>query len=378
MASSSLEFVILGLSASSAWGNGHATTYRALIKGLSARGHRVLFLERDVPWYASNRDLPKMPYGRMAFYRSLGELKRRFATQIRRADVVIVGSYVPDGVVIGEWVTSIAEGVTAFYDIDTPITLAKLECGDDEYLSRDLIPRYQLYLSFTGGPTLRRLEQEYGSPLARPLYCSVDPDSYHPENRPHCWDLGYLGTYSQDRQAKLDGLMIEAARRAPELRMMVAGPLYPPEIQWPDNIEREEHLPPKEHRGFYNAQRFTLNLTRVAMIRAGHSPSVRLFEAAACGTAIITDWWDGLDSFFELGTEILVARSADDVLQHLRETSETERVRIGLRARERVLNNHTSAHRALDLERYVASCARRRKEPCAPDPGVHQVSMMHN
>ena len=348
-----MTLVILGLSITSSWGNGHATTYRGLVRELVAQGHDVLFLERDVPWYASQRDLPNPPYGRTELYGSLDELKDRFTKDVLRADAVIVGSYVPQGVELGEWVVDTARGATAFYDIDTPVTLAKLERGDHEYLTPALIARYDRYLSFSGGPTLERLERQYGSPKALPLYCSFDPALYHPEEAEPKWDLGYMGTYSDDRQPTLDALLVQAARRMPEGRFCVAGPQYPPGIDWPANVGRIEHLPPAEHRAFYNAQRFTLNVTRDDMIRAGHSPSVRLFEAAACGTPIVSDWWEGLDAFFEIGREILVARTTDEALQILRDIPEDERRALGERARGRVLAEHTAAHRAQELAGYL-------------------------
>jgi len=208
-----LRIVILGLSITSSWGNGHATTYRALVRELCALGHNVLFLERDTEWYASNRDLPNPPYGRTELYSSVKELKQRFAPDIREADLVIVGSYVANGIEIGEWVTHLAEGATAFYDIDTPVTMARLSTGGVEYISAALIPKYQMYLSFTGGPLLEYIEEHYGSPMARPLYCSVDTALYHPEETEPKWDLGYMGTYSDDRQPTLDRLLLEPARR---------------------------------------------------------------------------------------------------------------------------------------------------------------------
>lgn len=349
-----MKIVILGLSITSSWGNGHATTYRGLVRALASRGHDVLFLERDVPWYASNRDLPNPPYGRTELYGSLDELKQRFTGSVRRADVVIVGSYVPQGVAVGEWVTSTARGITAFYDIDTPVTLGKLARNDTEYLAKPLIPKYRLYLSFTGGPILRKLERELGSPMARPLYCSFDPELYAPDpSVEKRWDLGYLGTYSDCRQPPLERLMLEAARSWPEGRMVVAGPQYPASIVWPKNVERIDHLPPPEHRRFYCAQRFTLNVTRSDMVAAGWSPSVRLFEAAACGTPIISDPWDGLDSIFTPGVEILISRSAEDTLRSLRELSEPARLEMGKRARARVMADHTATHRAKELESYI-------------------------
>jgi spore maturation protein CgeB len=349
-----MQIVILGLSITSSWGNGHAVTYRALVRGLTQRGHEVLFLERDMPWYAEHRDLSDPPFGRTELYGSLGELKERFRPDSRDADLVIVGSYVPQGVAVGDWVTSVARGCTAFYDIDTPVTLSKLERGDTEYLSRALVMRYDLYLSFTGGPTLRRLEKRFYAKRPRALYCCVDGSMYYPEAGPVEWDMGYLGTYSADRQPALDRLMLGPARALPDARFCVAGSLYPDTIVWPDNVQRIRHLPPAAHRAWYNAQRFTLNVTRADMVRAGYSPSVRLFEAGACGTPIISDAWDGLDEVFSIGSEILVARTTQESLEYLREISDRERVAVGQRARARVLREHTAERRAEQLENYAS------------------------
>jgi spore maturation protein CgeB len=350
-----VKIVILGLSITSSWGNGHATTYRGLVRELAARGHEVLFLERNRHWYEQNRDLPDPSFCRVGIYESLDELATRHTRAVREADLVIVGSFVPEGIAAGEWVHDVARGRTAFYDIDTPVTLARLASGDLDYLSTALIPRYDLYLSFTGGPVLDKIEEELGSPCARALFCSVDPALYYPETRAPRWDLGYLGTYSKDRQPALDRLLVEPARRAPDLSMVVAGPQYPPELAWPEAVERITHLAPRDHREFYNSQRFTLSVTRADMVRIGWSPSVRLFEAAACGVPILTDPWPGLDDFFVPGEDIAVVESAEDSLRLLRSLPESERAAIGQRARGRVLAEHTSAHRAVELERYLAA-----------------------
>jgi spore maturation protein CgeB len=350
-----LRIVILGLSITSAWGNGHATTYRALARALVERGHDLLFLERDVPWYAANRDLPQPPYGRTVLYTDLTELQNRFAGEVRSADLVIVGSYVPEGVAVGEWVVRTAQGVTAFYDIDTPVTLAKLARGDYEYLTPALIPAYTLYLSFAGGPTLEQLERDYGAPAARPLYCSVDPAIYFPDQSTMCWDLGYMGTYSADRQPGLAELLLAPADRQPRRRFVVAGPGYPATVVWPANVARIDHLPPDQHRAFYNSQRFTLNLTRADMTRLGYSPSVRLFEAAACGVPIISDIWAGIETIFTPHEEILLAHGRSDVLSYLLDLPEEARRALGERARQRVLTHHTAAQRAEELEGYVAA-----------------------
>jgi spore maturation protein CgeB len=344
-----VKLVVLGLSLSSSWGNGHATTYRALLKAFAARGHEVLFLERDVPWYASQRDLSDPEWCRLEFYEGLAGLDR-WRGEIAAADAVIVGSYVPDGVEVGrralDWSGG---GPVAFYDIDTPVTLAKLARGDHEYLTPELIAEYGLYLSFTGGPTLQRLEREFRSPRARALYCSVDPALYRPLSAPRRWDLSYLGTYSPDRQPVLEQLLIEPARRAPERRFAVAGPQYPDDIDWPANVERIDHVAPADHPAFYAASRYTLNVTRADMVAAGWSPSVRLFEAAACATPVISDLWDGLDTLFRPGREIVLAENGDAVLAALA-LPEPAREAQAAGARARVLDAHTAAHRAAELE----------------------------
>jgi spore maturation protein CgeB len=355
LAPAPLDVVVLGLSLTSSWGNGHATTYRALLSALARRGHRVLFLERDVPWYASARDLACPTYCQVELYGTLEELRDRFADRVRRADLVVVGSYVPDGRAVADWVFATAMGCTAFYDIDTPVTLEALQEDRCEYLEAAQVPLFDLYWSFTGGVTLDVLENELGARRARPLYCCVDPGAHRPvePEGPYRWDLGYMGTFCADRQPALEQLLIDTARALPGRRFVVAGAQYP-SARWPDNVQHVEHVPPPEHRAFFGAQAFTLNLTRAAMKAAGHSPSVRLFEAAACATPIISDEWVGLGEFFVPGEEILIARSSEDVARLLAQLTPDAARALGRRARRRVLAAHTARHRAETIERDVA------------------------
>jgi spore maturation protein CgeB len=357
----SLDIVIFGLSITSSWGNGHATTYRALIKALAGRGHKVTFLEREVPWYREHRDLHHSPYCRIHLYSELKEVSQRFHRLLRKADLTILGSYVPDGAVIADWLTTHAGGVTAFYDIDTPLTLSQIATGDIEYMNASLIPRFDLYLSFTGGPTLDVIEQVYGNARARALYCSVDPTNHAPVHVNPEWHLGYLGTYSEDRQPKLEQLLFGAAGFLPSSRFVVAGPQYPDDVAWPENVDRLEHLKPEAHSHFYCQQLFTLNLTRADMVSAGFSPSVRLFEAAACGVPLITDRWPGIDGFFKPGEEILIADNLRDVVEYLSQLSEERRHSIAEAARKRVLHSHTALHRAKQLEGYYEEVAAERR-----------------
>jgi spore maturation protein CgeB len=369
-----LDIVIVGLSITSSWGNGHATTFRALVAALTARGHRVRFYERNVPWYASHRDLPNPPWGETVLYDSVEELQGHFPSGID-ADLVILGSYVPEATRLAPWLQQEARGVVAFYDIDTPVTVAALDRGRCEYLLGAHIPSFDCYLSFAGGAVMERLHTQYGAPVIRPLYCSVDPQLYRPRpaHVPQL-TLGYLGTYSDDRQPALESLLLDVARAMPTGRFAVAGAKYPPTVQWPHNVVHHEHCPPAEHPEFYTDQRFTLNITRADMVRNGWSPSVRLFEAAACGVPIISDWWEGLDEFFEPGSEIVVARDTADVLKALREIDETMRRAMAERARRRVLASHTAAHRAHEIETLVHELRGRGTTPVATMPAASDAS----
>jgi spore maturation protein CgeB len=348
------ELVFIGLSLSSSWGNGHATTYRALLRGLAAIGQKVLFLERDVSWYAENRDLPNPDFCELGFYASVVELAQKFGSRIAGASAVVVGSYVPDGIAVLDLVLQLATGPTAFYDIDTPITLAALEKGAEDYIAIRQIPRLDWYYSFTGGPTLDRLAGEYGARRPRALYCAVDETRWRPMAANQRWDLGYLGTYSLDRQPALDRLLLQPARCLPWMRFVVAGPQYPAWIDWPENVERLEHVAPADHAAFYAAQRFTLNVTRAAMIAAGWSPSVRLFEAAACEIPIISDRWAGLADLLPEREAILIADETNDVVSALTSTTDTDRRAMAQRARTIVLADHTGTARARQLLHDIA------------------------
>ncbi len=356
-----MRIVVLGLSLSSSWGNGHATTYRALLAALAGRGHDIVFLERDQPWYAEHRDLGNPAYCTLELYGGVGHLKS-WRKQIAGADLVVIGSYVADGVAVARWVQSVARGTLAFYDIDTPVTIAKLVAGDYEYLHPAVIPGFDLYLSFTGGPTLRRLEREWGARDAHAFYCAVDPILYQPVETQRRWTLGYLGTYSADRQPALERLLIEPARRRPDLRFVVAGPQYPASIDWPGNVDRIEHLPPAGHAWFYSSLDWTLNVTRADMRAAGWSPSVRLFEAAACACPIVSDSWPGIEDILRPGREIALADDTGTLLGVL-DHEPANRLAIGKAARSRILTSHTAAHRAAELESHVARSARAAHAP---------------
>jgi len=363
-----MKIVIFGLSITSSWGNGHATTYRALCHALHRRGHRIVFFERDQEWYRNNRDLADPPYCELRIFRDWKEALPKVRAELRDAEVAVVGSYFQDGIATLDEVLESAVAVKAFYDIDTPVTVGRLrESGATEYLLASRIPALDVYFSFTGGPILNELRARFGAVSAVPLYCSVDPEKHR--ERPVChdfrWDLSYMGTYAPDRQPKLEALLCAPARQLPGSRFIVAGPQYPDSVTWPGNVARVMHLSPCHHSEFYGSSRLTLNVTRREMVIAGYSPSVRLFEAAACGATIVSDQWPGLESFFAAGKEILLAGNGGDMLRYIAEYGGDELRRIGRAARERVLAMHGSDTRAREFERAVESALHGRKEPAA-------------
>ena len=357
MGRSELKVVIFGLSITSAWGNGHATTFRSLARALHSRGHKIVFFERDLDWYASNRDLPDPPFCEVRLFQSWDAVLPQARREINNCDVAMVGSYFPDGIRAIDEVLNSPAPVKVFYDIDTPVTVAQLRnSGTTEYLRGNQIPGFDWYFSFTGGPMLRELESRFGAQRAAPLYCSVDEQEYRtwPVHKRYQSDMSYMGTYAPDRQPKIEELFCQPARRLPRQRFLLAGPQYPRQLRWPANVRRIHHLNPRWHARFYSSSRLTLNVTRRAMVQAGYSPSVRLFEAAACGATLVSDNWPGLDSFFVPGKEILVPSGSDDVTAYLAAADETELRRIGLRAQERVLAEHTAQRRAQQFEHYVS------------------------
>jgi spore maturation protein CgeB len=351
-----LKFAIFGLTVSSSWGNGHATLWRGLIRALTAQGHEVVFFERDVPYYAGARDLHRLgDCAELILYPDWESVSERALAEIQRADVAMVTSYCPDAIRATELVLDEAPGLAVFYDLDTPVTLAKLGSGETvPYIPARGLGDFDLVLSYTGGEALKALKDRLGAVRVAPLYGHVDPDQHKPAEPLDVFrsDFSYLGTYAADRQAALESLFIEPARLRPHQRFVIGGSGYPEDFPWTDNIFFVRHLPPADHPGFFCSSRLTLNVTRSDMAAMGYCPSGRLFEAAACGVPVLSDWWEGLDSFFEPGSEILIGRSTADAVAAL-DLDPREMERIARAARWRVLDEHTSAHRARQLVQLV-------------------------
>lgn len=347
-----MRIAIFGLAVSSSWGNGHASLWRGLIAALLAMGHRVTFFERDVPYYAQARDLHELPHGgELVLYPDWETVLPAARRTLAGADAAIVTSYCPDGVAACRLVQEAPLSVRAFYDLDTPVTLARLEAGEPvAYLPPEGLGGFDVVLSYTGGRALDLLRTRLGARRVAPLYGSVDPGAHRPaQPRPEFAALlGYLGTYAADRQDALERLFIEPARLLEAETFIIAGAQYPEGFPWAPNIRFAWHLPVPDHAAFYCSQRLTLNITRSSMAWLGWCPSGRLFEAAACGVPILTDQWEGLDSFFRPGEEILVANTTEEALHALRQPP-SALAALAHRARERTLDEHTAHARATEL-----------------------------
>jgi spore maturation protein CgeB len=366
-----VKIVIFGLSISSAWGNGHATLLRGLFRALNNRGHRIDFFERDTPYYAAHRDAESLPFANLRYYSDWDENVGRAKYELSNADAAIVTSYCPDGAAACELVLNSPLKRTIFYDMDTPVTLSRLELGESvEYLPAQGLAGFDLVLSYTGGQALDRLRNALGARRAATLYGWVDPELHYrvdPLRRFEA-DLSYLGTYSADREAALEELLVEPARYLADRQFLIAGAMYPSPGSWPANIRHFGHVSPPEHSAFYSSSPLTLNVTRVLMASMGYCPSGRLFEAAACGTAILSDWWTGLDQFFQPGEEILIASSTRNAVAEITR-DRTLLNEIGARARERALDCHTAdirAERLIDLiETPCDECNQMQTDACA-------------
>lgn len=351
----SLKLVIFGLSISSSWGNGHATLWRGLCRALGKRGHRTIFFEKDVSYYAATRDCIEIPGCELRLYDSWDDVAVHAARELGDAEVGMVTSYCPDGRAASRLLFETGSYIRCFYDLDTPVTISRLRADETvEYLPDNGLTDFDLVLSYTGGEALRCLSTLLGARQVATLYGSVDPATHRPAAPlpEFAADLSYLGTYAIDRQKTLERLFVEPARRRPGTRFVIGGAQYPSDFPWANNIFFVRHLAPYQHPAFYCSSRLTLNVTRRAMAEMGYCPSGRLFEAAACGVPIVSDTWEGLDEFYRPGSEILVCRNTDDVLNAL-SLSGAELQRIATAARERTMEEHTAACRVIELERIL-------------------------
>jgi spore maturation protein CgeB len=348
-----LKIIFFGLTISSSWGNGHATPCRAIVRALDALGHQVVFYEKELKFYAQRRDFSSCSYCELVLYPDWNRIRAAALREVASCDAVLVTSYCPEGARVVEELLQLERPLRGFYDLDTPITLQNLRTGGVEYLRAGQIAGFDLYLSFTGGPILDELEQTWGARCARALFGCVDPNVYRKvaSRQEFQCELSYMGTYSADRQSKVEGLFLQPAKKLPQSQFLMAGSMYPGDIAYPQNVKILEHVAPADHPALYSSSRLTLNLTRGGMARYGYCPSGRFFEAAACGTPLASDSFPGLEKFFTPGEEVFVVDKSQEVISAI-STSGEVLARMGARARQRTLDEHTGERRAQQLLAY--------------------------
>lgn len=287
----------------------------------------------------------------LRLYSDWNEIQFVARNAIAESDCAVVTSYCPDARSASDLVLDNTNVFSIFYDLDSPVTLNAIgRQGTVDYIPEYGLAPFDLVLSYTGGKALNELGTQLGAKRVAPLYGSVDPRSHHrvEADERFASDFSYLGTYAADRQQQLEELFLKPATELPQKKFCIGGALYPADFPWTGNTYFVHHVAPPEHPAFYSSSRLTLNVTRAVMAEMGYCPSGRLFEAAACGTPIVSDWWEGLEEFFEPGKEILIAKSSVDAISAL-ELDSGELENISHASQQRALDEHTALHRAAQL-----------------------------
>ena len=344
----------------SAYWNGAATYYRGIVRAMHERGHEITFYEPDAYDRQKHRDMADPPWAKVVVYSAATEDDvLRTVEQARGADLVVKASGVGVHDALLERAVLDLQGpgtLVAFWDVDAPATLDRVH-GDAGDPFRPLVPRYDIVLTYGGGEPVRQAYLQLGARDCVPIYNALDPSTHHPvapQERFEC-DLAFLGNRLPDREARVEEFFLRAAAQLPERRMLLGGSGWG-DKPLPANVQYLGHVYTADHNAFNCTPRAVLNVSRESMARYGFSPATRVFEAAGAAACLITDAWEGLETFFEPGAEVLVAHDGDEVAQHVR-TLEASRAReIGQAAYRRVLSEHTYAHRTAQRDGVLQGC----------------------
>lgn len=354
--SSSMHIAFFGSSLVSSYWNGAATYYRGIIHALHQRGHRVTFFEPDAFERQQHRDMDDPDWAEVVVYSADTELGvHRALEQARGADVVVKASGVGifDKLLEREVLALRSSATTVvFWDVDAPATLERV-AGDTRDPFRALIPRYDLVLTYGGGPRVVEAYRALGARDCVPVYNALDPATHHPAaaDPRFAADLGFLGNRLPDREARVGQFFFDAARRAPEQQFLLGGSGWDDHL--PDNVARLGHVSTRDHNAFNCSVRMVLNVNRDSMARFGWSPPTRVFEAAGAGACLIVDAWEGIEDFLTPGEEVLVAQDGAQVADYLRRIGPEQAREIGQRARQRLLAQHTYTQRAEQVEQLL-------------------------
>jgi spore maturation protein CgeB len=359
-----MRIVFFGSSLLSAYWNGAATYYRGILKALGARGHEVVFLEPDAFDRQLHRDIEPPDWAQVVVYAADQAGLRQALAYAGRADLVVKASGV--GVFDAELEAGVldaapADALVAFWDVDAPATLTRLEADPRDPLCA-LVPDYDLVLTYGGGAPVQNAYLNLGARLSVPIYNALDPDDHYPASPDPRFasDLAFLGNRLPDREARVDEFFFAAAARAPEQRFVLGGSGWH-DKPLPANVRWLGHVFTRDHNAINSTARCVLNVSRESMALNGWSPATRVFEAAGAGACLITDRWQGIEMFLAPGDEVLVAEDGAAVAEILRGVDEAEARRIGGAARRRLLAEHTYAHRALAVEEALACAASGRR-----------------
>lgn len=364
---SKLKISFFGSSLVSAYWNGAATYYRGIISALHHRGHEITFYEPDAYERQKHRDMPDPHYARSVVYSAEGMGAVTAALrEARESDIVIKCSGVG---VFDEFLEQAVlelqrtKTLVMFWDVDAPATLDRV-CADREDPFRPLVPLYDMILTYGGGPSVVQAYQALGARECVPIYNALDPMTHYPVSPEPRFesDLVFLGNRLPDREARVMEFFFKPARLLPERRFMLGGNGWDQGAPELANVTRLGHVYTADHNALNASPLAVLNVDRESMARYGYSPPTRIFEAAGAAACIITDEWEGIDEFLEPGEECLVARSGEEVAEHLRTLTPTRARWIGHAARHRILRKHTYDHRATQFERLLDGVYKARKE----------------
>lgn len=347
-----MRIAFFGSSLVSAYWNGAATYYRGILRGLAALGHEITFFEPDAFDRQAHRDIPDPPWARVVVYAPREDAAAAALEQAAAADVVVKASGVG---VLDQWLEHEVAALrrpgraALFWDVDAPATLATVE-GEPDHPLRDLIPRYDMVLTYGGGAAVVAAYEALGARACVPVYNALDPTTHHPvpPDPAFACDLAFLGNRMPDREHRVEEFFLRPARRLPARRFLLGGSGWRDKAL-PPNVRALGHVYTRDHNALNASALAVLNINRDSMARIGHSPPTRIFEAAGAGACILSDAWPGIDAFLEPGREILTARDGAAVAELLDGLMPERAQAVGAAARRRVLAEHTYDHRAAQV-----------------------------
>ncbi len=352
-----MRITFFGSSITSAYWNGAATYYRGICRALHRLGHQPIFVEQDIYDRQQHRDLSEDPdYAEVVVCDDREDLDREL-DRARGSDLVIkcsgVGRY--DDYLDAAVLETRREGNrVAYWDVDAPFTLDQA-FRDQNWYFRRLVPRYDAILTYGGGPRVVEGYSSLGARAVELVYNALDPETHHPvpPDPDYRCDLLFVGHRLPDREARVREFFLHAAELCPDQLFLLGGEGWG-DVALPSKVRYLGHVATALHNVLNCSARMVLNVNRQAMADYGFSPPTRVFEAAGAGACLVTDRWEGVDSFLTPGRELLVASSGEAVAALVTSLTPEDSRAIGDRAYRRMLAEHTYRHRGEQLQAFLA------------------------